>query len=113
MTKNNKRQQEMITDNTEKATTLFWDNVKDRLKDRHENIKDFSSRLGQSPYTVTTWITRNKIPTVFQALNIAQALDVSLDTLLGFEHKHEHETLIDVSGKLRNILIQIDSLAYC
>ncbi len=62
---------------------LFGEKVKQSLKELGITQKDFANKLGVQPSTLCEWLNGHNEPPMQTLVDIALALDVSTDYLLG------------------------------
>lgn len=84
---------------------LFWNNVRAKLEYKGISQKELAALINESYNTLQSWINRNRLPNVEQAVKIAQVLNTSVEYLtLGKDEKiksdnseiiHLLETAID------------------
>lgn len=60
----------------------FWQNVKDELEYNLKTQKELASAIGISYNTLQSWITKDRLPDVEQALKIAKNLNTSIEYLV-------------------------------
>lgn len=90
----------------------FADNIKKIQIRRGFTNAELASKSGVKKNTLESWFTKgeNVNPTLSQLRNVASALDVSLDTLVGNTPSSEPETFYDKYSQYKSLLARIDEL---
>lgn len=60
---------------------LFWKNVRNELEYKGITQKELAVAIEESYNTVQSWINKNRLPNVEQAVKIARFLNVSVEFL--------------------------------
>ena len=68
---------------------IFGDNLVDMLKDANMTQQELSDASGLSKATISTYINKQKIPGLKAIINIAHALNCSVDELVDYEDRIE------------------------
>lgn len=63
---------------------IFGDNLKSILEERQMTQSELANVLGVETRTLNRYIMKQRIPTIKNVINIAYALDCSLDELIDF-----------------------------
>lgn len=63
---------------------VFGDNLKSLLQDRGMTQSDLANAIGTDARTINRYISKQRIPTIKNLINIAYALDCTLDELTDF-----------------------------
>lgn len=63
---------------------IFGDNLKSMLAERNITQHELARMIGVNTRTLNRYITKQRIPTIKNIINIAYALDCSLDELIDF-----------------------------
>ena len=67
---------------------LFWENVRSELEYKGITQKELAAAIDESYNTVQSWINKDRLPNVEQAVKIARFLDTSVEFLtLGKDSK--------------------------
>ncbi len=65
----------------------FWLNVKNELDYKGMTQKELAGHINESYNTLQSWINKDRLPNVDQAIKIAKALDTSVEFLATGEDK--------------------------
>lgn len=69
---------------------LFWENVRSELEYKGITQKELAVAIDESYNTVQSWINKDRLPNVEQAVKVAQFLQTSVEFLtLGKDSKIE------------------------
>ena len=68
---------------------IFGDNLADMLKDANMTQQELADTTGLSKATISSYINKRKAPGLKAIINIAHALDCSVDDLMDFEEMIE------------------------
>lgn len=63
---------------------IFGDNLKSMLEERNVTQHELARMIGVNTRTLNRYIMKQRIPTIKNIINIAYALDCSLDELIDF-----------------------------
>lgn len=63
---------------------IFGDNLRDMLEDANMTQRDLADEAGLSESAISQYIHKQKIPSLKSIINIAYALDCSMDELIDF-----------------------------
>ena len=63
---------------------IFGDNLKSLLRDRGMTQSDLANAIGTDSRTINRYLSKQRIPTIKNLINIAYALDCTLDELTDF-----------------------------
>lgn len=63
---------------------IFGDNLKSMLEERNITQHELARMIGVNTRTLNRYIMKQRIPTIKNIINIAYALDCSLDELIDF-----------------------------
>lgn len=69
---------------------IFGDNLLSLLDDRHMTQMDLAKDSGLSKSMISGYINKQTMPSLAAAINIAYALDVSMDELVNFDEPIEY-----------------------
>lgn len=64
---------------------VFIKKVKEFMKERNFNIKDFAEFINVPRRTVSGWLTNQKMPRIDYLYQIAECMNCSIDYLVGKE----------------------------
>ena len=71
---------------------LFWNNVKNELEYKGISQKELAVSINESYNTLQSWINRDRLPNVEQAVRIAKVLNTTVEFLtLGKDEKQKHD----------------------
>lgn len=68
---------------------IFGDNLADMLKDANMTQQELADATGLSKATISAYINKRKVPGLKAVINIAHALNCSVDELIDFEEMIE------------------------
>lgn len=68
---------------------IFGDNLVDLLKDANMSQRELADASGLSEATISGYIHKRKLPRITAIINIAEALDISIDDLVFFGDRIE------------------------
>ena len=84
---------------------IFWKNVSLLLKNKKISQEKMCEDLGMSIYTLRSSISKQVLPRVDVAKNIADYLDTSVDFLITGKESNEYkERLENLKSKIENII---------
>lgn len=69
---------------------IFGDNLLSLLDDRHMTQMELAKDSGLSKSMISGYINKQTMPSLAAAINIAYALDVSMDELVNFDEPIEY-----------------------
>ena len=71
---------------------LFWNNVKNELEYKGISQKELAVSINESYNTLQSWINRDRLPNVEQAVRIAKVLKTTVEFLtLGKDEKQKQD----------------------
>ncbi len=85
----------------------FWQNVKDELEYNLLTQKELTKKIEISYNTMQSWITKNRLPDVEQALKIATVLNTSIEYLVTGKNIEQK----DLKPQLQKILPTLNHLS--
>lgn len=59
----------------------FWNNVRSELEYKDITQKELAAAIGESYNTLQSWINKDRLPNVIQAVKIAQTLGTTVEVL--------------------------------
>lgn len=85
----------------------FWNNVRSELEYKDISQKELAAAINESYNTVQSWINKDRLPNVEQAVRIAQILNTSVEFLtLGKDEKRKpdnSETIKLLEKAIKNL----------
>lgn len=67
--------------------SIFSNNLADIMKERRMSQRQLANKTGLSVSRISDYINENATPTIYTLINVAYALDVSLDELANFDEE--------------------------
>lgn len=64
---------------------MFSDNLVNILKERNITQKELADKCGVSKSVISSFINKQKIPSLKTAINMSYALDINIDDLVNFD----------------------------
>ena len=91
---------------------MVEETIKEIQKKRGLTNAELAERSGVNKRTLEAWFAKdgNPNPTLSELQKVADALEVSLDTLVGNKPKTEPENFYDKYSQYKELLAQIDKL---
>lgn len=91
-------------------TDIFAENLKKELKAKSMNQAQLAKKAETSPQNISKYCKGNALPDLGMALQIADALEVSVDSLLGNEAPLKKKNdMLDVADLLRQLVVIADT----
>ncbi len=85
----------------------FWLNVKNELEYKGISQKELAGKISESYNTLQSWINRDRLPNVVQAVKISKILGTSVEYLVTGKDEHFHK---DNSESIRLLEKVIENL---
>ena len=84
----------------------FLENLKDELSYQGLTQKELSEKTGISVNTIRGWFSKDLVPDVFNAVKIAQALNLSVEYLAtGKDNNLAAKELAELKSKLADLIM--------
>lgn len=84
----------------------FLENLKDELSYQGLTQKELSEKTGISVNTIRGWFSKDLVPDVFNAVKIAQALNLSVEYLAtGKDNNSAAKELAELKSKLADLIM--------
>ena len=85
---------------------IFLENLKDELSYQDLTQKELAERTGISVNTIRGWFSKDLVPDVFNAVKIAQTLNVSVEYLAtGTDNNSAAKELAELKSKLAELIM--------
>lgn len=85
---------------------IFLERLKDELCYQGLTQKELAEKTGISVNTIRGWFSKDLVPDVFNAVKIAQALNVSVEYLAtGIDNNQAAKELTELKAKLADLIM--------
>lgn len=85
---------------------IFLERLKDELSYQSLTQKELAEKTGISVNTIRGWFSKDLVPDVFNAVKVAQALDITVEYLVtGINENQAEKELTELKAKLADLIM--------
>lgn len=85
---------------------IFLERLKDELSYQSLTQKELAEKTGISVNTIRDWFSKDLVPDVFNAVKVAQALNITVEYLVtGINENQAEKELTELKAKLADLIM--------
>ena len=85
---------------------IFLERLKDELSYQSLTQKELAEKTGISVNTIRGWFSKDLVPDVFNAVKVAQALNITVEYLVtGINENQAEKELTELKAKLADLIM--------